>query len=245
MGEDRICAEWSLEINSDQSLFCLHLSDSFLSHLKVLPHPPWSILLWLHVLTLIPISFLILPNASLLRFLCVYSSLCLKHTSSDIPKAHTFICFMFFLKCISVKPSLTTRIICRPLPWYFLLSLRSLTFDVCMLSQVWLSVTLWTVALQALLSMEFYRQEYWSGLPSSSAGDFPNPEIEPASPVSPALAGRSFTTEPPGKPILYLIYFTYFSYWFFCLVKADIFASIFHLVYLLSLEQCLSKILIA
>ena len=44
--------------------------------------------------------------------------------------------------------------------------------------------------------MGFSRQEYWSGLPFSSAGDLPDPRIKPASPV---LAGRFFTTEPPGK----------------------------------------------
>ena len=45
--------------------------------------------------------------------------------------------------------------------------------------------------------MGFSRQEYWSGLLSPSPGDLPDPGIEP---VSPALAGRFFTTEPPGKP---------------------------------------------
>jgi len=54
-----------------------------------------------------------------------------------------------------------------------------------------------TAAHQALLPMGFPRQEYWSGLPFPSPGDFPGPEIEPASPV---LAGGFFTTEPPGKP---------------------------------------------
>ena len=39
----------------------------------------------------------------------------------------------------------------------------------------------WTVAPQAPLSMGFSRQEYWSGLPSPSAGDFPDPGIEPGS----------------------------------------------------------------
>ena len=52
---------------------------------------------------------------------------------------------------------------------------------------------------QAPLSMGFPRQEYWSGLPSPSPGDLPHPGIEPA---SSALAGRFFTTEPPGKPSL-------------------------------------------
>ena len=48
--------------------------------------------------------------------------------------------------------------------------------------------------------MEFPRQEYWSGLPVPTQGDFPDPEIEPASLVSSALAGRFFTTVPLGKP---------------------------------------------
>ena len=50
---------------------------------------------------------------------------------------------------------------------------------------------------QAPQSMRFSREEYWSGLPFPSLGDFPDPGIEP---VSPALAGRFFTTELPGKP---------------------------------------------
>ena len=54
----------------------------------------------------------------------------------------------------------------------------------------------WTVARQALLSMGFSSQEYWSGLPFSSPGAGPDPGIEPVSPVSPALAGGFFTTEP-------------------------------------------------
>ena len=67
------------------------------------------------------------------------------------------------------------------------------------LSCVWLCATPRTVALQALLSRRFSRQEYWSGLPFFPSGDLPNPGIKPISPVSPSLAGRFFTTEPPGK----------------------------------------------
>ena len=48
--------------------------------------------------------------------------------------------------------------------------------------------------------MGFSRKVYWSGLPFPSPVDFPNPGIKPASPVSAALAGWVFTTEPPGKP---------------------------------------------
>ena len=54
-----------------------------------------------------------------------------------------------------------------------------------------------TVAHQAPLSMGLSWQEYWSGLPFPPPGDLPDPGNEPASPV---LAGRFFTTEPPGKP---------------------------------------------
>ena len=60
--------------------------------------------------------------------------------------------------------------------------------------------TPWTIAHQAPLSMEVSRQEYWSGLPFPSPGDLPNPGIKSKPPVSPALAGRFFTTEQPGKP---------------------------------------------
>ena len=59
------------------------------------------------------------------------------------------------------------------------------------------SVIPWTVAYQAPLSMEFSRQEYWSGLPFPSPGDFPNPGIEPR---SHALRADALPSEPPGKP---------------------------------------------
>ena len=55
-------------------------------------------------------------------------------------------------------------------------------------------MTPWIVALQAPLSMGFSRQEYWSGLPFPPPGDLPNPDIEPASLMSPALVGGFFTT---------------------------------------------------
>ena len=60
-------------------------------------------------------------------------------------------------------------------------------------------VTPWTVARQVPLSLGFFRQEYWSRLPFLSPGDLPNPGIKPMSPV---LAGRFFTTEPPMKPFV-------------------------------------------
>ena len=68
-------------------------------------------------------------------------------------------------------------------------------------SCVQLFVILWAVALQDPLSMEFSRQEYWSGLPCPSPGDLPDPGIEPE---SPAFQAESLLSEPPGKPLCVL-----------------------------------------
>ena len=54
------------------------------------------------------------------------------------------------------------------------------------------SATSWTVAHRAPLSMEFSRQEYWSGWAFPSPGDHSNLAIEPMSLISPALTGRIF-----------------------------------------------------
>ena len=67
--------------------------------------------------------------------------------------------------------------------------------EVKWLSCVQLFVTPWTVACQAPLSMEFSRQEYWSGLPFPSPGDRPRPGIEPR---SPALQADTLPSEPPN-----------------------------------------------
>ena len=77
---------------------------------------------------------------------------------------------------------------------------------VSILSCVLLFVTLWTAAHQALLSMGFPRQEYWSRLPFPSCGDLPHPGIELASPASLAVAGGFFARAPPGKAS-YLMWF--------------------------------------
>ena len=66
------------------------------------------------------------------------------------------------------------------------------------LSRVRLFATPWTVAQHAPPSMEFSRQEYWSGLPFPSPGDLPDPGIEPG---SPALQADALPSEPPGNPI--------------------------------------------
>ena len=65
------------------------------------------------------------------------------------------------------------------------------------ISLVQLFMTLWTVAHQVPLSMEFPRQEYWSELPFPSPGDLPNPGIEPR---SSEFQADSLLCEPSGKP---------------------------------------------
>ena len=73
----------------------------------------------------------------------------------------------------------------------------------CMLSHVQLFAAPWTATHQAPLSMEFSRQEYWSGVPFPIPGDLHGPGIKPwvcisVSLASPALSGRSLPLVPPG-----------------------------------------------
>ena len=65
------------------------------------------------------------------------------------------------------------------------------------LSRARLFATPCTAVYKVPLSMEFSRQEYWSGLPFPSPGDLPDPGIEPR---SPALRADALPSEPPGKP---------------------------------------------
>ena len=70
-----------------------------------------------------------------------------------------------------------------------------------LLSRDRLFMTTWTVAHQAALSMGFFRQEYWSGLPCPPPRDLPDPGFEPASfSLLHWLAG-SLPLAPPGKPL--------------------------------------------
>ena len=65
---------------------------------------------------------------------------------------------------------------------------------VWLLSHVLLFVTLWTVALQAPLCTEFFRQKCWSGLPFPLPGNLPDPGTEPMSPATLALQANGFYT---------------------------------------------------
>ena len=66
-------------------------------------------------------------------------------------------------------------------------------------------MTAWNVAHQAPLSMGFSRQEYWSGLPCPAPGNLPDPGIKPSFLMSPALAGRFFTTSATREARSFLV----------------------------------------
>ena len=68
-------------------------------------------------------------------------------------------------------------------------------------------VTPWTVALQAPLSMGLSRHERWTGLPYLPPGDLLDPGIEPTSLMSPALAGRFFTTSATWEALVCMYLF--------------------------------------
>ena len=68
------------------------------------------------------------------------------------------------------------------------------------ISSVRLFESLWTVAHQALLSMGFSRQGYWSGSSCPPPGILPNPRIKPAAPAAPALQAESLPLSHQGSP---------------------------------------------
>ena len=95
-----------------------------------------------------------------------------------------------------IKP---VRWICISYSRYFMVGRDNMN-GVCVLSHVWLFVTLRSVAHHAPLSMEFSRQEYWSMLSFPTPGDLPDPGIKLMRLASPILEGGFFIIVPPGKP---------------------------------------------
>ena len=79
------------------------------------------------------------------------------------------------------------------------------------LSHVWLFAAPWTVARQASLSMKCFRQEYWGRVPFPTSGDLPDPGIDPASLMSPPLAGRFFTTSITWEAPDHILFNSYFQ----------------------------------
>ena len=104
-----------------------------------------------------------------------------------VPITYSFSCWETFQSVAAGKISLRQQVV--------FISGESLLFHH---SVVRFFVNPWTVACQAPLFKEFSRQEYQSGLPFPSPGDLPNLGTES---MSVTLAGRFFTTEPPGKPL--------------------------------------------
>ena len=85
-----------------------------------------------------------------------------------------------------------------------------------LLSYVRLAEAPWTVAHQDLLSMEFPRQEYWSGLLFPTPGDLTDPGIKPGSPVFPASAGGFFTTSATWEVLLLCMIIVILSLYIAC-----------------------------
>ena len=106
----------------------------------------------------------------------------------------------WFFSALAVNPdtdtSLRLPLLCGPSSFVFVHACM-----LCVCAQSCLTGTPWTAALQAPLSMEFSRPEYWSGLPFPSPEDLPNPGMELRSPT---LQSDSLPSEPPGKPGVFL-----------------------------------------
>ena len=92
----------------------------------------------------------------------------------DLYLSSAFLYFYFFIFCTCSAEGLLISLLVNTNIYYS---------EVKLLSHVQLFATPWTVAHQAPQSMEFSRQEYWSGVPFPSPGDLPNPGIEPGSPA--------------------------------------------------------------
>ena len=74
----------------------------------------------------------------------------------------------------------------------------------CARAHVQLFANPWNAVHHAPLSIEFSRQEYWSGFPFPTPGDIPDPDIQPESTASPALVSRFFITDATWESHIYL-----------------------------------------
>ena len=181
------------------------------------PHPPlssgssWNFCAHLAFLTkcLLP-SLAFLPGCHQDTFPCIPKSLvyeavnaCLSMVYKRIRKANNLFPGMWIL---TQSKSLVPLWISSSSPWLGGVS-ASLSWETGIrhlhkqsvhvlihFGRVKLFATLWTIAYQALLSMGFSRQEYWSGWPCPPPGDLPNPGIKPMSLTSSASAGEFLTT---------------------------------------------------
>ena len=118
---------------------------------------------------------------------------CLQYIRNCYFSPPTFKCHSLQLSKLSECSTLMERLVSVGSPKNFVTEVAV----VQLLSHVYLFATHWTITRQAPLSMGCPRQEYRSGLPFPPPWDLSNSGIKH---TSPALAGRFFTTEPPGKP---------------------------------------------
>ena len=104
---------------------------------------------------------------------------------------------VFYFQCGRYFVIVTYLFVFKVLLFLFLFPGRTACYvHTCMLSRfncVWLFMTLWAVACQALLSMGFSRQDYWSGLPCPPPRDLPDPGIKSSPLMFPALSYGFFT----------------------------------------------------
>ena len=158
---------------------------------KKLPHALWRFLEYYIQGNPSNWLFLVLPKSS------IKASKCLSQNSRNIAFCHfSFISnqipnlFAFTFSCIRIFPTISIVTVCV-----------CVCVCVCVLfSHVWLFATPWTVACQAPMSMEFSKQEYWSGLLFLSLGNLLPPGVEPR---SPALQTDSWPSEPPRSPSIF------------------------------------------
>ena len=134
----------------------------------------------------------------------------------DSPGKNTGVGCHFLLRCMKVKSESEVAQLC-PTPSdsmdcslpgssvHGIFQARVLEWGAIAFSPVSLSVTPWAVACRAPLPIGFSRQEYWSGLLCPPPRDLPDTGIKLESLMSPALASRFFTTEPPGKPTVNVV----------------------------------------
>ena len=111
-----------------------------------------------------------------------------------------FYCSTILPAKISILFSLTLFL--KPKSWELLeqCNLETLTY-VCVPSHIQLFVTPWSVSFQVPTSMEFLREEYWSGLPFLPPGPHPNrPRDQMLIPLVSWIAGWFFTIVPLGTP---------------------------------------------
>ena len=126
-----------------------------------------------------PPPFITLQLTSVPKWLCSFGLFCF-HEMYDLKK----IC-QRVVTTLHAITEVVQKYMLFLIFFFFLAHSHIVVVD--MLSCVQLSSTLWTIACQALLSMEFSRQEYWSGLPFPPPGDLPEAGIKPVSPLPPAL----------------------------------------------------------